>query len=44
MREFCINQSITKYKIPKTFEFVDSLPLSAAGKVLKRELIKKESL
>ena len=43
MREFCIKQSITKYKIPKTFEFVDSLPLSAAGKVLKRELIKRES-
>jgi len=43
MKEFCLNQSMTKYKIPKSFEFVDSLPLSAAGKVLKRELIIREN-
>ncbi len=42
MKEFCIEQSLTKYKIPKSFEFIDNLPLSAAGKVLKRELIKRE--
>jgi long-chain acyl-CoA synthetase len=43
IKEFCIEQSVTKYKIPKSFEFVDSLPLSAAGKVLKRELVKQET-
>jgi acyl-CoA synthetase (AMP-forming)/AMP-acid ligase II len=26
------------YKCPRSFDFVDALPLSAAGKVLKREL------
>jgi acyl-CoA synthetase (AMP-forming)/AMP-acid ligase II len=29
---------IAGYKVPRTVEIVDSLPLSAAGKVLKREL------
>jgi fatty-acyl-CoA synthase len=27
------------YKVPKTIEFMDSLPISAAGKILKRELV-----
>jgi fatty-acyl-CoA synthase len=27
------------YKVPKTIEFMDGLPISAAGKILKRELI-----
>ncbi|MHA2358249.1 MAG: AMP-binding enzyme, partial [Candidatus Heimdallarchaeaceae archaeon] len=31
-------KSLSKYKIPKEFEFIKELPLSAAGKVLKREL------
>jgi len=31
-------QSIAAYKCPKSFEFVATLPLSAAGKVLKAEL------
>ena len=35
--EVC-KESLAKYKIPKSFEFIDSLPLSAAGKILKREL------
>jgi acyl-CoA synthetase (AMP-forming)/AMP-acid ligase II len=26
------------YKVPRTIEFVDALPLSGAGKVLKRHL------
>jgi len=43
IKDFCIEQSLTKYKIPKSFEFIDELPLSAAGKVLKRELVKRES-
>ncbi|MBW0293627.1 fatty-acid--CoA ligase [Rhodococcus sp. MH15] len=29
---------IAGYKSPRTFQFVDALPLSAAGKVLKRDL------
>ncbi len=43
IKDFCIEQSLTKYKIPKSFEFIEELPLSAAGKVLKRELVKRES-
>ncbi|MFG1783240.1 long-chain fatty acid--CoA ligase [Rhodococcus oryzae] len=31
-------ESIARYKVPKTFDFVDTLPVSAAGKVLKRDL------
>jgi fatty-acyl-CoA synthase len=27
------------YKVPRTIEFRESLPISAAGKILKRELI-----
>ncbi|NPD87599.1 MAG: AMP-binding protein [Asgard group archaeon] len=41
MKEYCLEQNMTKYKIPKSFEFVESVPLSAAGKVLKRELIRQ---
>jgi acyl-CoA synthetase (AMP-forming)/AMP-acid ligase II len=37
LREFC-KSLIGGYKIPRSFEVVDELPLSAAGKVLKREL------
>jgi acyl-CoA synthetase (AMP-forming)/AMP-acid ligase II len=29
---------ITAYKVPRSFEIVDALPLSGAGKVLKRDL------
>ena len=42
IKEFLIKESLTKYKLPKEIIFVDSLPLSAAGKVLKRELVEKE--
>jgi acyl-CoA synthetase (AMP-forming)/AMP-acid ligase II len=31
-------ERIASYKIPRSMELVDALPLSAAGKVLKREL------
>jgi len=37
LRRYC-REFIAPYKCPKTVEFRDELPLSAAGKVLKREL------
>jgi acyl-CoA synthetase (AMP-forming)/AMP-acid ligase II len=37
LRDFCKTQ-IAGYKAPRTVSFVDALPLSGAGKVLKREL------
>jgi acyl-CoA synthetase (AMP-forming)/AMP-acid ligase II len=36
---FCRDR-IASYKVPKSMDLVDALPLSAAGKVLKRELRK----
>jgi len=39
LREYC-REFIAGYKCPKSVEFRDELPLSAAGKVLKRELRK----
>jgi acyl-CoA synthetase (AMP-forming)/AMP-acid ligase II len=37
LREFC-GHHLAGYKMPGSIEFVESLPLSAAGKVLKRQL------
>ncbi|MCY1405141.1 Long-chain-fatty-acid--CoA ligase [compost metagenome] len=37
LRAYC-REFIAGYKCPKTVEFRDSLPLSGAGKILKREL------
>ncbi|WP_448627688.1 long-chain-fatty-acid--CoA ligase [Geodermatophilus sp. URMC 64] len=39
LRAFCAER-IAGYKTPRSLEIVDGLPLSAAGKVLKRELRK----
>jgi acyl-CoA synthetase (AMP-forming)/AMP-acid ligase II len=39
LHDFCAGQ-IAGYKVPKSMELVEALPLSAAGKVLKRELRK----
>ncbi|WP_163508271.1 long-chain-fatty-acid--CoA ligase [Fodinicola acaciae] len=39
LTDFC-RQSIANYKIPRTVAFVDALPMSGAGKILKRELRK----
>jgi acyl-CoA synthetase (AMP-forming)/AMP-acid ligase II len=39
LRSFCAGR-IAGYKTPRSVELVDGLPLSAAGKVLKRELRK----
>jgi fatty-acyl-CoA synthase len=32
---------LARYKVPKSVIFVDAMPLSAAGKILKRELKEK---
>ena len=37
LRDFC-RQYIANYKLPRTTEVVDALPISGAGKILKREL------
>jgi acyl-CoA synthetase (AMP-forming)/AMP-acid ligase II len=29
---------LAKYKVPKSVSFMEALPISAAGKILKREL------
>uniref|UniRef100_A0A7C4ERK8 Long-chain fatty acid--CoA ligase n=1 Tax=Desulfomonile tiedjei TaxID=2358 RepID=A0A7C4ERK8_9BACT len=39
--EYC-RQNLVKYKVPKYVEFVDSLPKSAVGKILRKELKKIE--
>jgi fatty-acyl-CoA synthase len=39
---FCA-QSLAKYKIPKSFVFVDALPKTAAGKIDKKLLVEKYS-
>lgn len=33
-----MSERLAKYKVPKSVTFMDALPISAAGKVLKREL------
>ena len=40
--DWCRNQ-MAAYKCPKSVDFVDSLPKSASGKVLWRELAEKEA-
>jgi fatty-acyl-CoA synthase len=40
LTEFCRNR-LAHYKCPRSFEFVDSLPKTATGKILKKELRKK---
>ena len=41
LRAYC-KQSLAPYKVPKQIEFLDSLPKSAIGKVLRRELARAE--
>jgi long-chain acyl-CoA synthetase len=43
LREFC-RQKLTGYKIPKHVEFLESLPKTTVGKVLKRELVAREEM
>ncbi len=40
VQDFC-NEQLSRYKVPKYYEIIDELPLSAAGKVLKRKLIER---
>ena len=37
MRKFC-RDKLGRYQIPKKFNFIDSLPKNATGKIMKREL------
>jgi acyl-CoA synthetase (AMP-forming)/AMP-acid ligase II len=37
LRAFCADR-LAGYKAPRSMELIDALPLSAAGKVLKRQL------
>ena len=39
--KFC-KERLSHYKVPRSVEFVDSLPLSATGKILRRVLRQKE--
>jgi long-chain acyl-CoA synthetase len=39
--EFC-RERLTRYKVPKFVEFIDDLPKSAVGKILRKELRKME--
>jgi fatty-acyl-CoA synthase len=34
-------QSLSRYKVPKSIEFVDTLPMSSVGKLLRREVREK---
>jgi len=38
---FC-RERLAKYKIPKTYEFVDELPMTATGKIIRKQLRQKE--
>ncbi len=40
LREFC-KAKLTAYKVPKHIKFVDSLPKSLVGKVLRRKLVEE---
>lgn len=37
-----LRERIAGYKVPREWEFVDSLPMTPSGKILKRELVKKD--
>jgi len=41
LKAYC-KQLLAEYKVPKRIEFRDSLPKSAIGKVLRRELVRSE--
>ena len=37
LREFCASH-LARFKVPKTIEFVDELPRTESGKLLRRQL------
>jgi long-chain acyl-CoA synthetase len=41
LREYC-RQKLTAYKVPKHIQFLDSLPKTTVGKILRRELVARE--
>jgi long-chain acyl-CoA synthetase len=41
LREYCRGK-LTGYKVPKHIQFMESLPKSTVGKILRRELVAKE--
>ena len=41
LREYC-REKLTGYKVPKSIQFMDSLPKTMIGKILRRELVAKE--
>ena len=43
LREFCRQQGMANWKVPRDVVFVDELPRSPTGKVLKRELVDRLS-
>jgi long-chain acyl-CoA synthetase len=42
LREFCREQGLAQWKIPREIQFVEDLPRSPTGKVLKRMLAEKD--
>jgi acyl-CoA synthetase (AMP-forming)/AMP-acid ligase II len=36
-----MQEHLARYKVPKSVAFMDALPLSSMGKILKRELREK---
>jgi len=41
VESYC-RENLTAYKVPKQIEFVDDLPKSNVGKILRRELREQE--
>jgi long-chain acyl-CoA synthetase len=41
LRDYC-RQNLAAYKVPKHIQFMDSLPKSTVGKILRRELVASE--
>src|SRR5699024_8272211 len=37
VRDYC-SEKLTRYKVPKHYEFVDEIPKSNVGKILRKEL------
>ncbi|MNP69142.1 putative acyl--CoA ligase YhfT [compost metagenome] len=42
IKRWC-KERLAAYKVPKVYEFRDSLPKTLAGKVLRRKLIEEEA-